>query len=74
MAVMNSFVEDTLDKIATEAGKLCDKDSKLTMTSLDIRTAIRLIQQGTLVQNAMCAGNDAIFRYVADSPVNRREI
>ena len=42
MKVVNSFVTDMLDRIATEAGALCRVNKKRTLGSREIQTAVRL--------------------------------
>ena len=43
MSIMNSFINDIFEKIATEASKLARYNKKPTVTSREIQTAVRLI-------------------------------
>lgn len=41
MSIMNSFINDVFEKIATESGRLVRYNSKSTLSSREIQTAIR---------------------------------
>lgn len=43
MSIMNSFVNDIFERVATEASKLATYTKKSTITSREIQTAVRLI-------------------------------
>ena len=53
MAVMNSFVADLFESIATEAGKLVRYQKKHTLSSADIQGAIKLVLPGDLANHAL---------------------
>ena len=53
MSIMNSFINDIFEKIATEAAKLARYNKKPTVTSREIQTAVRLILPGELAKHAV---------------------
>lgn len=63
MAIMNSLVMDTFDKIAQEAGKLCKYTSKGTLSSREVQTAIRLVLPGELAKHAVSEGTKAVTKF-----------
>lgn len=65
MNIMNSFVNDIFEKIATEAGKLARYNKRQTITSREIQTAVRLILPGELSRHAVSEGTKAVTKYRA---------
>ena len=63
MMVMNSLVGDTFQKIAEEAGKLVRYNSKGTLGSREIQTAIRLVLPGELAKHAVSEGTKAVTKF-----------
>ncbi|VUZ52602.1 unnamed protein product [Hymenolepis diminuta] len=63
MSIMNSFVNDLFERLATEASRLSRCNEKLTMTSHDIQTAVRLILPGELARHAISEGTKAVTKY-----------
>jgi len=63
MMIMNSFITDTFDKIASEAGKLCKYNKKDTLSSREIQTAIRLVLPGELAKHAVSEGTKAVTKF-----------
>jgi len=57
---MNSFVIDTFDKIATEAGGVVSKDKRATLRAREIQTALRLAMPGQLGRFANEEGTTAL--------------
>ncbi|THH01464.1 hypothetical protein EW026_g1221 [Hermanssonia centrifuga] len=53
MAILNSFVNDIFERIATEASKLASYSKKSTISSREIQTAVRLILPGELAKHAI---------------------
>lgn len=53
MSIMNSFINDIFEKIATEASRLARYNKKPTITSREIQTAVRLILPGELAKHAV---------------------
>ena len=65
MSIMNSFIQDTFEKIAAESGKLCQYNSKATLSSREIQTAIRLLLPGELAKHAVSEGTKAVTKYTS---------
>ncbi|GAM18127.1 hypothetical protein SAMD00019534_013020, partial [Acytostelium subglobosum LB1] len=63
MAVMNSFVYDIFERIATEAGLLARKKKRMTLHSRDIQVAVRIILTGELAKHAIVQGMTAVSKY-----------
>lgn len=60
MAIMNSFVKDTFDRICTETKRLA---KKATLTSREVQTAVRLLLPGELAKHAVSEGTKAVTKY-----------
>ncbi len=65
MSVMNSFVSDLFERIATEASKLSHFSNTKTLTSREIQTAVRLLLPGELAKHAVSEGTKAVTKYSA---------
>ncbi len=65
MGIMNSFVNDTFDRLATEAVRLARYNKKSTLTSREIQTAVRLLLPGELAKHAVSEGTKAVTKYTA---------
>ena len=52
MSIMNSFVNDIFERIATEASRLAQYNKRSTISSREIQTAVRLILPGELAKHA----------------------
>uniref|UniRef100_A0A7S2TS51 Histone H2B n=2 Tax=Lotharella TaxID=74819 RepID=A0A7S2TS51_9EUKA len=65
MSIMNSFIGDIFERIATEAGKLCRFNNKATLSSREIQTAVRLILPGELAKHAVSEGTKAVTKYTS---------
>lgn len=63
MLIMNSFVSDLFERIATEAAKLTQYSKSKTLTSREIQTAIRLLLPGELAKHAISEGTKAVTKY-----------
>ena len=57
MGIMNSFVNDIFERIATESSRLAQYSKKSTISSREIQTAIRLLLPGELAKHAVSEGN-----------------
>ena len=68
MIVLNNFVIDIFEKIATEGAQLSKVNKKNTMTSREIQTAIRLLLPGELAKHAVSEGTKAVSKYTATTP------
>ncbi|KAI6045774.1 histone-fold-containing protein [Pisolithus marmoratus] len=67
MAVLNSFVNDLFERIATEASKLASYTKKSTISSREIQTAVRLILPGELAKHAISEGTKSVTKFSASS-------
>mmetsp|Transcript_38357 Transcript_38357/g.90978 ORF Transcript_38357/g.90978 Transcript_38357/m.90978 type:complete len:126 (-) Transcript_38357:366-743(-) len=65
MSIMNSFISDLFEKIATEASKLARYNKKPTITSREIQTAVRLILPGELAKHAVSEGTKAVTKFTS---------
>ncbi|KAI6040929.1 histone-fold-containing protein [Pisolithus marmoratus] len=63
MAILNSFVNDIFERIATEASKLAAYSKKSTISSREIQTAVRLILPGELAKHAISEGTKSVTKY-----------
>lgn len=65
MGIMNSFVSDIFERIATEASRLSHYNKKSTISSREIQTAIRLLLPGELAKHAVSEGTKAVTKYTS---------
>ena len=65
MSIMNSFINDIFEKIATEAAKLSRYNKKPTITSREIQTAVRLVLPGELAKHAVSEGTKAVTKFTS---------
>jgi histone H2B len=65
MAIMNSFVNDLFQRIATEAANISRHNKKKTLSSREIQTATRLILPGELSKHAVSEGVKAVTKYTS---------
>ena len=63
MSIMNSFVNDVFERIAGEASKLAKYNSKSTISSREIQTAVRLLLPGELAKHAVSEGTKAVTKF-----------
>ena len=62
MKIMNSFVNDLFDRIATEAATLARVNKKKTLGSREVQTAVRLVLPTELAKHAMAEGARAVSK------------
>ena len=63
MSIMNSFINDIFERIASEAGKLATYNKKATLSSREIQTAVRLMLPGELAKHAVSEGTKAVTKF-----------
>ncbi len=63
MAIMNSFVYDTFDRIASEAGRLCQYNKKKTMDARAVQAAVKLVLPGELAKHAESEAHKSVAKY-----------
>ena len=66
MDIMNSFVNDIFEKIATEAGRLARNNNKATLSSREIQTAVRLCLPGDLARHAVSEGSKSVAKFTSN--------
>ncbi|KAG9030628.1 histone H2B [Tulasnella sp. JGI-2019a] len=65
MAILNSFVNDIFERVASEASKLAAYSKKSTISSREIQTAVRLILPGELSKHAISEGTKSVTKFSA---------
>lgn len=65
MSIMNSFVNDIFERIASEASRLSHQNKKSTISSREIQTAVRLLLPGELAKHAVSEGTKAVTKYTS---------
>ena len=65
MSIMNSFVNDIFERIASEASRLALQNKKKTISSREIQTAVRLLLPGELAKHAVSEGTKAVTKYTS---------
>ncbi len=67
MAIVNSFVVDMSQRLASEAGRLARYNKRNTISSREIQTAVRLMMPGELAKHAVSEGTKAVTKYTASN-------
>jgi len=65
MSIMNSFVNDLFERIASESSRLALYNKRTTITSREIQTAVRLLLPGELAKHAVSEGTKAVTKYTS---------
>ena len=65
MAILNSFIADMFEKIASSASQLSRVNKKPTLTSREIQTAVRLVLPGELAKHAVSEGTKAVTKFTS---------
>ena len=65
MMIMNSFVNDIFERIANESSRLAKYNTKATISSREIQTAVRLLLPGELAKHAVSEGTKAVTKYTS---------
>ncbi|CAO3650257.1 unnamed protein product [Cunninghamella blakesleeana] len=65
ISIMNSFVNDTFERIAYEASKLAVYNKRITLSSREIQAAVRLVVPGELAKHAVSEGTKAVTKYTS---------
>ncbi|XP_067865053.1 histone H2B type 1-A-like [Heterodontus francisci] len=63
MSVMNSFVVDIFERIASEASHLIHYNKRHTISAREIQSAVRLMLPGELAKHAVSEGTKAVTKY-----------
>ncbi|GAB1605783.1 hypothetical protein Ahia01_000860600 [Argonauta hians] len=64
MAIMNSFLNDLFERIASEARIAAQHIKLSTLSSNEIQIAVRLLLPGSLARFAALEGSKAVVRYI----------
>jgi histone H2B len=67
MQVMNSFVLDMFDRIATESSHLVNLTGKGTIGHKEITSAVKLVLPGDLSKHAVQEGQKAVQKFTGDA-------
>merc|ERR1712183_174542 len=67
MSIMNSFVNDLFERIASEASRLAQYSKRSTISSREIQTAVRLLLPGELAKHAVSEGTKAVTKYTSST-------
>ena len=63
MSIMNSFINDVFEKIASESSKLVRYNKKHTLSSREVQAAVRLLLPGELAKHAVTEGTKAVTKF-----------
>eukprot|EP00697_Spironema_sp_BW2_P000407 gnl/Spiro4/10507_TR5625_c0_g1_i1.p2 gnl/Spiro4/10507_TR5625_c0_g1~~gnl/Spiro4/10507_TR5625_c0_g1_i1.p2 ORF type:complete len:146 (+),score=56.35 gnl/Spiro4/10507_TR5625_c0_g1_i1:36-440(+) len=63
MSIMNSFINDIFERLATESGRLTRINKRETISSREIQTAVRLLLPGELAKHAISEGTKAVTKF-----------
>ncbi|VDP20992.1 unnamed protein product [Echinostoma caproni] len=64
-SIMNSFVNDIFERIASESSRLAHHNKRSTITSREIQTAVRLLLPGELAKHAVYKCTEAVIKYTS---------
>ncbi|XP_078692748.1 histone H2B type 1-N-like [Branchiostoma floridae x Branchiostoma belcheri] len=67
MGIMNSFVNDLFERVASEASRLANYNKRSTISSREIQTAVRLLLPGELAKHAVSEGTKAVTKYTSNT-------
>jgi len=73
MIIMDNFINDIFDRIATEAGRLARYNKRHTITSREVQTAVRLILPGELAKHAVSEGTKAVTKYNSSTAASQEK-
>ena len=65
MSIMNSFINDIFERLASEASRLARYNKKATLSSREIQTAVRLLLPGELAKHAVSEGTKAVTKFTS---------
>ncbi|KAH9324354.1 hypothetical protein KI387_004532, partial [Taxus chinensis] len=65
MGIMNSFINDIFEKLASESARLARYNKKPTITSREIQTAVKLALPGELAKHAVSEGTKAVTKFTS---------
>ena len=65
MSIMNSFINDSFDRIALEGSKLVRFNKRRTLSSREVQTAVKLLLPGELAKHAVSEGTKAVTKFTS---------
>ncbi|NWV54590.1 H2B1L protein, partial [Daphoenositta chrysoptera] len=65
MNIMNSFVNDMFEQLASEASRLAQLSHRATITSREVQAAVRLLVPGELAKHTVFQGTKAVTKYTS---------
>uniref|UniRef100_UPI00358E5816 histone H2B, gonadal-like n=1 Tax=Myxine glutinosa TaxID=7769 RepID=UPI00358E5816 len=65
MSIMNSFVNDIFERMASEASHLAHYNKRSTIAYREIQTAVHLLLPGELAHHAVSEGTKAVTKYIS---------
>ena len=65
MSIMNSFVNDLFERIASEASRLAHYSKRSIISSREVQIAVRLLLPGELAKHAVSEGTKAVTKYTS---------
>ena len=63
MSIMNSFINDTFDRLSLEASKLVRYNKRSTLSSREVQTGVKLLLPGELAKHAVSEGTKAVSKF-----------
>ncbi|VDP86206.1 unnamed protein product [Echinostoma caproni] len=63
MPIMNSFVNEIFERIASESSRLAHYNKRSTITNREIQIAVRLLLPGELAKHAVSEDTKAVTKY-----------
>ncbi|XP_072812063.1 histone H2B type F-M-like [Vicugna pacos] len=64
VSVMDSFVKDIFERIASEAARLARSKNRVTITYEDIQSSVCLLLPGKFGKSAVSEGTNALIKYI----------
>ncbi|GAB1603405.1 histone H2B, gonadal [Argonauta hians] len=65
MSIMNSFICDLFERIASESSRLAQYNKRSTISSREVQTAVRFLLPGELAKHAVSEGTKAVTKYTS---------
>ena len=63
MSVMNSLMNDTFERLCTEAANLVRVSARRTMSARSVQSAVQLLLPGELAKHAVSEGTKAVTKF-----------
>ena len=66
MSILNSFVNDTFERIMVESSRLCKYGKRNTLSAREVQSACKLVLPGELSKHALSEGTKALTKYAGN--------